>query len=251
MFAPLLASRKVLIMVSGIFGLPGVGKSLICSWLAYRAINGKSINVHGFSVGYFNKYQRVYTNFPCKGAYKLDFDELGLADYNNCLIVIDEIQLFSDSRNFRNFGENLTWFFTCHRHQRIDVVWCTQHPQAVDKRIRSVTDRLYYLDRTLFDLLRVREILSYFDINGDLKITYEYASGFNSHYFIPSMLYKYNDTSYTPKTTVVRPAPSVLWDVSHETIERLGTIEHQGETVGIYSDGNAYYEDNTDSITAQ
>lgn len=198
-------------MISAIFGLPGVGKSLILSWMGARAIQGKSINVHGFSCGYFDKYERVYTNFPLEGAYKLDFELLGLADYKNCLILIDEIQLFADSRNFKNFGDNLTNFFSQHRKDKIDLVWCSQSYKNTDLRIRSVTDRLYYLDRGLFNLLRVRAINSYFRVNGDIQEGYQYCSGFNTKYFIPSTMYKYCDTWSKMKSLINRPAPSELW----------------------------------------
>lgn len=106
-------------MISGVFGLPGSGKSLLLSYLAYRAVNGKSINIKGFHIQNF-KYARVYTNFPCDGAYKLDFETLGNAHYHDCLIMCDEIQLFADSRNFKNFGDNLKYFFSMHRHDKVD-----------------------------------------------------------------------------------------------------------------------------------
>ena len=198
-------------MVSAVFGLPGAGKSLLLSWIGHRAIEGKSINVHGFACGFFDKYERVYTNFPLEGAYKLDFDLLGIADYNHCLILIDEIQLFADSRNFKNFSEYLSNFFTQHRKDHIDLIWCSQSFKNCDLRIRSVTDKLYYIDRSWFNLIRVRSINSYFRVNGDIQEGYEYCSGFNTKYFIPQTLYKYCDTWSKMKSFVSQEAPSELW----------------------------------------
>ena len=132
-------------MISAIFGLPGSGKSLCLSYIAWRAVNCKSINFHGFHLS-TAKYARVYTNFPFEGAYKLDFESLGKAEYSNCLMLIDEIQLFADSRNFKTFGDNLKYFFSMHRHDKIDIVYASQSFDNVDKRIRSLTDRLYYID---------------------------------------------------------------------------------------------------------
>ena len=63
-------------MISAIFGLPGSGKSLLLSFISFKAVQGKSINFHGLYLS-TAKYARVYTNFPCEGAYKLDFDTLG------------------------------------------------------------------------------------------------------------------------------------------------------------------------------
>ena len=104
-------------MISGIIGLPGSGKSTLLSYIAFRAVHGKSINFKGFRVQNF-KYKYIYTNFPCIGAYKLDFDLLGKADYNNCLMLCDEIQLLADCRNYKDFSEEFKEFFSMHRHDR-------------------------------------------------------------------------------------------------------------------------------------
>lgn len=222
-------------MVSAIFGLPAAGKSLLLSWQAHRAIEGKSINVHGFQCGYFDNYARVYTNFPMEGAYKLDFDLLGVAYYHHCLMLIDEIQLFADSRNFKNFSENLSNFFTQHRKDHIDLVWCSQSFKNCDLRIRSVTDKLYYVDRTWFNLIRVRAINSYFRVNGDIQEGYEYCSGFNTKYFIPQTLYKYNDTWAKMKNSITQDAPNELWYTEKES-KPLGDIIYEGKAVTINSD---------------
>lgn len=232
-------------MISGIIGLPSSGKSLVLSYMAYRAIHGKSISFHGFHCTHFDKqYQRVYTNFPFEGAYKLDFDLLGYANYNNCLILVDELQMFADSRNFKSFGDNLKFFFSQHRKFKTDFIYATQSPDTVDKRIRSLTDKLYYIDRTWFDLIRIREIQTYFDISNNLTLGYEYANGFNSHYFIPQLLYKYNDTYGLIHSLIDRPAPSVEWGAPEDPTP-IGTTTHNGKEVEILSDGNAYYKDDT------
>ena len=186
-------------MISAIFGLPGSGKSLTLSYIAYRAVNGKSINWHGLYLS-TAKYARIYTNFPFEGAYKLDFETLGKADYNNCLMLIDEIQLFADSRNFKTFGDNLKYFFSMHRHDKIDIVYASQSFDNVDKRIRSLTDRLYYVDKFMLGLIRVRQIQSYFDVSrGNINEGYQYCSGFNTCYFRAKRLYQYNYCRSSPK----------------------------------------------------
>ena len=82
-------------MISLLFGLPGSGKSTLASFIAYRAINNKSINFRGFhisSIGQlpdFDKYETVYTNFPCIGAYSLDFDTLGYVNYHKTIMIIN------------------------------------------------------------------------------------------------------------------------------------------------------------------
>lgn len=192
-------------------GLPGSGKSLLLSYIAHRAVNGKSINFHGFNISSFKKYDHIFTNFPAEGCFKLDFDRLGFDNYHDCLMLIDEVQLFADSRNFKNFGDNLKFFFSMHRHDKIDIVMCSQSHSAVDARIRSLTHRLYYVD-SLGKFIRVREIISYFDVHGKIEEGYDYASGFNTKYFFAPRLYKYNDTYCKIKPIDLQPVKLEMWE---------------------------------------
>lgn len=202
-------------MISCIIGLPGSGKSTLLSYLAYRAINNKSVNFHGFHIQ-TTDYQKVFTNFPADGAYKLDFEELGRADYKNCLLLCDEIQLFADSRNFRDFSEDLKFWFSNHRKFHTDFCYATQSFDAVDKRIRSLTDRIYYVDKWSFNMIRCREILSYFETK-NLSQQFELASGFNTKYFYAPRLYKYNDTFSIMKNISLHPVELVPWHQAPQT----------------------------------
>lgn len=223
-------------MISALFGLPGAGKSLCLGYIAYRAVNGKSINFHGFNIS-TTKYARVYTNFPCEGAYKLDFELLGKADYNNCLMLIDEIQLFADSRNFKSFGDNLKWFFSLHRKMHIDILYCSQSFDNVDRRIRTLTDRLYYIDKWLFGTIRIRGIMSYFDVShGNINEGYSYCSGFNTKYFFAKRLYKYNDTYHRIKELPLIAAPSDKWSDDLGDKALGDTLTPDGKAITIYSD---------------
>lgn len=223
-------------MISAIFGLPGSGKSLLLSYISFKAIQGKNINFHGLYLS-TAKYARVYTNFPCEGAYKLDFDSLGHCEYSNCLMLIDEIQLFADSRNFKNFGDNLKYFFSMHRHDNIDIVYASQSFDNVDKRIRSLTDRLYYVDKWYFNCIRVRQIQSYFDVShGSINEGYQYCSGFNTCYFYAPRLYKYNDTWAKIGKPELKPVPSDLWFDNSDAKALGDSIAPDGTIITVYSD---------------
>lgn len=196
-------------MISAVIGLPGVGKSLLCSFLAHRFIEGKTMNYRGFSVQRDSKGSTLFTNFPCDGAYKLDFDKLGIADYKDAFMICDEIQLFADSRNFKTFGDTLSEWFTTHRKDHLDFLYCTQDFGFVDKRIRSVTDRIYYVDRVAFGLIRVREVLSDLDLKGDLGWTHFYSN--SPKLFIPRTMYKYNDTDFKLRSSTREPVELIPW----------------------------------------
>ena len=84
-------------MIFGVFGLPRSGKT------TYLCKIAKS---------YIKRGIRVYSNFPCHGCYKLDFSKLGRFDFSNCVLLIDEISLVADSRDWKNFNSDLVYFFT-------------------------------------------------------------------------------------------------------------------------------------------
>ena len=123
--------------IYGIFGLPRSGKTTYLCKIAHKCIK---------------KGEKVYTNFPCKGALKLDFSTLGRVDYHDCTILIDEISLLCDSRDWKTFGSDLRYFFSNHGHYCIDVYYCSQWLTDCDVKIRRMTEELYYIERFIFGL---------------------------------------------------------------------------------------------------
>lgn len=140
-------------MLELVFGLPGSGKSTYLAYRAKKALKKKS------------GYDRVYSNFYIKGCYQLDFDTLGKRDYHDCLILIDEISLFADCRNFKNFDKDLVYFFSNHRHYGVDLVICGQNFSDADKKIRNIADRLYYIKRSFLPhVSAIRHIAKSFEV---------------------------------------------------------------------------------------
>ena len=84
-------------MISCYFGSPGCGKSSILTLIAQtelkRIKKGKS------------KYKHVYTNFPCSNCEKIDFFNLGNSYYHDALIILDEVTLSADSRDWKNLSK--------------------------------------------------------------------------------------------------------------------------------------------------
>ena len=75
----------------------------------------------------------------------IDNSVIGIYDLRNALILIDEATLFADNRGHRDFPRHLVEFFLLHRHYNCDVVLFTQQWNGVDKKIRVITDRVYYV----------------------------------------------------------------------------------------------------------
>lgn len=137
-------------MITGVFGLPGAGKSTFLAFCAACALAGKSLNIgHLFwktSMQDFSKYERVYSNYPIEGCYKLDTDKIGIFEFSNCLILIDEIACLWSNRNWKNFSADVSDFISLHRHFNVDIIYCGQSYRDCDLKIRERTENVMHIE---------------------------------------------------------------------------------------------------------
>lgn len=132
-------------MVKLFFGLPGCGKTTILASLAYREAHRKH-----------KRYENIYSNIHLNidGVTFIDNDCIGKYLLRDCLILIDEATLFADSRDFKSFGKDRIEYFNLHRHYNADIIIFNQMWDGVDRKIRCITDRVYYVFKTpIFGLL--------------------------------------------------------------------------------------------------
>lgn len=125
--------------VSLYFGLPGCGKTTMLTKLAYdAALRGSYLHI----------YTNVGVNIP--GVTLIDNSCIGKYELRDCLLLIDEATLFADSRDHKNFTKTQISYFLEHRHRCADIVLFTQQWDGVDKKIRVITDRVYYMYKGIF-----------------------------------------------------------------------------------------------------
>lgn len=120
--------------ISLYFGLPGAGKTTLLCKMMKKALKGKT-------------YDHVYSNIDVNidGYYKIERGDLGKYDLHNGLILWDESMIDFDSRDFKNFSNRLVEFFMKHRHAELDICLFSQGWDCIDRKIRIITDRVYYL----------------------------------------------------------------------------------------------------------
>lgn len=122
-------------MISLYFGLPGAGKTTTIAYLCKKFTQDK-------------KYRNVYCNIDMaiNGCIHIDKSDLGIYDLNNGVVVYDEGGMDFDNRDFATFSKDLLWFFKFHRHCKLDIHIFSQTID-IDKKIRSLANRVYYLYR--------------------------------------------------------------------------------------------------------
>lgn len=124
-------------MISLFFGLPGAGKTTILASIA------KKYSVPFKKNPYKNVYSNVHLSIP--GVIYIDNECIGKYLLKDSLILIDEATLFADSRAYKEFDKQKLSFFLQHRHYNCDVFLFTQQWDGVDRKIRVITDRVYYV----------------------------------------------------------------------------------------------------------
>lgn len=119
-------------MICRAFGLPGCGKTTFLTELAYKNRN---------------KYKHIYSNVPLNMPWveKIEISWLGVYDIRDCLILIDEAMIEFGDRDYKKFSKEKLWFFTQHRHYHADIWIFAQEADGVDKKIRSLSARMYYI----------------------------------------------------------------------------------------------------------
>lgn len=124
-------------MISLFFGLPGAGKTTIAAYLALKYSKPSK----------FNPYKHVYTNvrMSVPGVTYIDNECIGKYDLSDSILLIDEATLFADSRAYKEFDKSKLSFFLQHRHYKCDIFLFTQQWDGVDRKIRVITDRVYYV----------------------------------------------------------------------------------------------------------
>lgn len=125
--------------VSLYFGLPGAGKTTLMCFKAIQGLKSK-------------RYRNVYGNvrMMIDGYTYIDNDCIGQYDLSDCLLLIDEATLFADSRAYKSFGKDKLEYFLEHRHYNADICLFTQQWDGVDRKIRVITDRVYYVYKGFF-----------------------------------------------------------------------------------------------------
>lgn len=122
-----------------VFGKKGSGKTTLMTKLCLQ---------------YRKKGWNVYCDREIPGAIQFPTECFGKWSFPpNSLILIDEVGLIWDNRNFKSFPEHVKIYFKYQRQYR-HVVYLFSQSFDVDKKIRDMTDHLYIV-QNWFNFLSV------------------------------------------------------------------------------------------------
>lgn len=117
------------------FGVPGAGKTTFAAWLVRHDVR---------------HHIPVWSNVPITGAYKFEpKDDIGNYMISNGRVIIDEAGIEYNNRDYKSFSEKELYFFKYHRHYQLAVDVFSQGYDDMDKKIRTLAQRLYVVKKSI------------------------------------------------------------------------------------------------------
>ena len=117
-----------------IFGKKGSGKSTLLTKLALQ---------------YQKQGIPVFSTEEIPGCYLISAEEIGYVELpSNSVLLVDEVGMIWDNRNFKTFKPEVRDWFKLQRHRKIRVYLFSQ-TFDIDKKIRDLTDEMYLVEKKL------------------------------------------------------------------------------------------------------
>ena len=116
-----------------IFGKKGSGKSTLLAKYAYE---------------YRSRGWSVYCTEAIPGTRKIDYTDIGYKQFpERSCIIVDEVGMIWDNRNFKSFKPEVRDFFKLQRHYKCCLILASQ-TFDVDKKIRDLADEMYLVKKS-------------------------------------------------------------------------------------------------------
>lgn len=111
-----------------VFGKKGSGKTTFLAKKSYQ---------------YLKKGRPVYTTEHIPGTIHFDVDKIGYITFpENAVLMIDEVGMVWDNRNFKTFKPEVRDYFKYQRHEK-HTVYLFSQTFDVDVKLRNLTDAMY------------------------------------------------------------------------------------------------------------
>lgn len=107
--------------------------------------SGKTTTLTKIALDNIRKGIKVYSTVDIPGTYKFDVSEIGYKTFEPySVVLIDEVGMVYDNRNFKNFKPEVRDFFKLQRQYKLTVYLFSQ-TFDIDLKLRNLTDEMYLL----------------------------------------------------------------------------------------------------------
>lgn len=202
-------------MVICVCGKPGSGKTLFTTYLLKKKFKKEN----NFIIRHFKKnkiFNNCFSNYPVLLSKNIYSNKVNLLDFN-CFnswlmdsdIVLDEIQAYFDSTEYKSIPKSIAMNFQFHRHFGIHNIYCvSQDPSRIPKVFRILAQEYYQIKKHIRIPIFGIAIFSYViwnreeDYNNPTNLTREQKKNINYEYkkrikiFRYRKIYKSYDTKY-------------------------------------------------------
>lgn len=125
---------------------------------------GKSTLLTKMALHHLRRGWEVFSTEPIPGCHLIVPEDIGYFEFPpHSLIVIDEIGMIWDNRNFKNFKPEVRDWFKLQRHRKCKVI-CASQSFDVDKKIRDLADDMFLLQKKFRVFSYGKRILKILDI---------------------------------------------------------------------------------------
>lgn len=109
--------------------------------------SGKSTLLTKYALTYLQKGFTVYSTEKIPGVRLIAPEDIGYYELEeDSVLLVDEVGMIWDNRNFKNFSVEVRDWFKLQRHRRVRVFLFSQ-TFDVDKKIRDLTDEMYLVEK--------------------------------------------------------------------------------------------------------
>lgn len=117
---------------------------------------GKTTFLASVSIYYYLRNRPVYSTCELPCSKLISKDDIGICHFPPySVILIDEIGLLFNNRNFKTFPEHVLQYFKLQGHYKHLVIVASQ-AFDFDKKIRDLVDQVGLIDKYRFDFTRIR-----------------------------------------------------------------------------------------------
>lgn len=109
--------------------------------------SGKSTLLTKYALDYSRRGWSVYSTEKCPGTFHISPEDVGCFQFPpRSVIIVDEVGMIWDNRDFKNFSSQVRDYFKLQRHYKHVVILASQ-TFDVDKKIRDLADEMYLVTK--------------------------------------------------------------------------------------------------------